>query len=278
MSDNFFSSSASTSGVDSFSIDPSTSDYDGATETSCSTDDATSFISTLKSPTQSNLCRKRKIFTNPVRSNFSKRTNRSKPHCSTDPKSIKPSQRVKEFDNEHLKVSAGKLFCSACREELSSKKSIVKNHVSSVKHSTGKERLQKSEKKTLDIVDAFKTYDAEVHPSGETLPENVRVYRVKVLSTFLKAGVPLNKLPLFREILEENGQRLASRKPMADLIPFVLQEEKQCLHSEITGKYISAIFDGTTRLGEALAVIVRFVEPEKFFVTQRLIYPIANCD
>ena len=54
-----------------------------------------------------------------------------------------------------------------------------------------------------------------------------RVYCVRILSTFLKAGIPINKIPVFREILEENALRLAGRKPMSDLIPFVLQEEKQ---------------------------------------------------
>ena len=64
-----------------------------------------------------------------------------------------------------------------------------------------------------------------MHPSGETLPEDVRIYRVNVLSTSLKASVPINKIPVFRDILE-NALRLAGRRPMLDLIPFVLQAEK----------------------------------------------------
>ena len=91
------------------------------------------------------------------------------------------------------------------------------------------------------------------------------------MSTFLKAGVPINKIPVFREILDENALRLAGRKPMSDLIPFVLQEEKQQIRSEINNKPISVIFDGTTRLGEALAVIVRYVEPTDFCIQQRLV-------
>ena len=42
-------------------------------------------------------------------------------------------------------------------------------------------------------------------------PDQQRLYRVKVLRTFLTAGVPLNKLSIFRELLEENGYRLTDR-------------------------------------------------------------------
>ena len=57
---------------------------------------------------------------------------KKKPSCSTDPKSV---ARVHEFPNESLKVSAGKLFCSTCRE-VSLKCSIISNHVT--KHKQGK--------------------------------------------------------------------------------------------------------------------------------------------
>ena len=48
---------------------------------------------------------------------------------ASDPKGIEPSKRVKEFPNEHLKVSAGKLFCSAYREELGLKSSTIHNYI-----------------------------------------------------------------------------------------------------------------------------------------------------
>ena len=50
------------------------------------------------------------------------------------------------------------------------------------------------------------------------LPDSIRVYQVKVLTTFLKAGVPINKIDDFRDLLEENAVRLAGRRPMSDHI------------------------------------------------------------
>jgi len=49
---------------------------------------------------------------------------------------------------------------------------------------------------------------------------------------------------------------------MRQLIPFVLKEEEEGIKAEISGSKIAVIFDGTTRLGEALAIVVRFISNE----------------
>ena len=56
-----------------------------------------------------------------------------------EPKSVSPSTRVDQFLGEELTVSNGVLFCSACREPVSLKKSFVKLHIDSKKH-----KLQKN--------------------------------------------------------------------------------------------------------------------------------------
>jgi len=72
----------------------------------------------------SDLCRKRV-----VRKNLPKGAKQKISSCNNDPKLMKPSQRCAEFSDESLTVSGGKLFCTACREELSLKRSIIKNSV-----------------------------------------------------------------------------------------------------------------------------------------------------
>ena len=49
-------------------------------------------------------------------------------------------ERVKQFPGENLIVREGKLFCSGCKEIISSKKSVLKIHISSKKHQNGKEK------------------------------------------------------------------------------------------------------------------------------------------
>ena len=63
--------------------------------------------------------------------------------------------------------------------------------------------------KDADIAKYLKQYDEEQHPSGECLSENQRIYRIKVVSSFLKAGVPLAKIDSFRDVFEDHGYRLA---------------------------------------------------------------------
>lgn len=97
-----------------------------------------------------------------------------------------------------------------------------------------------------------------------------RVYRLKVLKTFLCAAVPLSKLETFRDLLEENMFRLTDRRHMSDLVPFVVAQEQADMKAEITGKPVSVVFDGTTRLGEAMAIVIRFID-NSFLIQQRLI-------
>ena len=49
---------------------------------------------------------------------------------------------------------------------------------------------------------------------------------------------------------------------MFDLVPFILKREEEQIRKEITDKHVSVIFDGTSRLGEAMAILVRFVSDE----------------
>ena len=69
--------------------------------------------------------------------------------------------------------------------------------------------------------------DNKNNPKGESLPDNQRVFRVKVVCTFLLAGVPSSKIPLFRELLEENGFRLTDQQRMTDIVSLILSQEKE---------------------------------------------------
>ena len=53
-------------------------------------------------------------------------------------------------------------------------------------------------------MEALKDYDKQLHPAGETLPDPQRVFRVKVVMSFLRAGAALSKLQHFREVLEKH--------------------------------------------------------------------------
>ena len=55
---------------------------------------------------------------------------------------------------------------------------------------------------------------------------------------------------------------------MCDLVPVIYQQELDTLKAELSGMFISVIFDGTTRYGEAMATLTRYIDA-KFCIQQR---------
>ena len=80
-----------------------------------------------------------------------------------------------------------------------------------------------------------------------SLPDDQSVHHIKVVCTILSTGVALNKILEFRDLLAEHAYRLIDRRQMSDLVPFILDQEKEKLKNEIAGKPLSNIFVGTSR-------------------------------
>ena len=122
------------------------------------------------------------------------------------------------------------------------KSSSVANHVKSVKHLDGKKQLASKQAREQDIAKTLSVHNEKTHLKGETLPEQQQVFRVKVITSFLRAAVPLSKLKTFREIFEENAFCLGDRRNTSDLIPFIQKQEQAIICEEIRGRHISVIF------------------------------------
>ena len=107
-------------------------------------------------------------------------------------------------------------------------------------------------------------------PVGETLPLEQQIYRLKVVRVFLREGVPMSKLAGMRDLLEENALRLTTPSHMSEYIDVVLKEEQGMVAGELHGRHVSVIFDGSTRLGEVINIILRFVDDD-WNIVQRLV-------
>ena len=187
-------------------------------------------------PSPSELARKRRVVTNKVRRGGKRRHLTTS--SSSEPKNVTPQQRVRQFPDEKLIVSNRKLFCRACREEVSLRSSSIRNHLKSEKHLDGKKKLAGREAREQDIANALRVHNAEERLKDETPPQQQQVYHVKVVTAFLRAAIPLNKLESFRDLLEESGYRLTDRRNMSDLVPFMLKQEQLQLCTEISGKFV----------------------------------------
>eukprot|EP00117_Sycon_ciliatum_P044720 scpid58860/ scgid0871/ len=179
---------------------------------------------------------------------------------------------INEFKNfrmpEYLCISAGKLFCEVCHAIVQPKKSVVKTHILSMNHQLSKERRAKAKAHQATLTKSCRVYEEknaqQLVGTGLTkaVGDNaIPVVRANVVESFLKAGIPLTKIDCIRPVLEHNNAKLTYSSHMAQLIPFLTDVELDRLKEEIKrAEYIAVIFDGTTHLGEALAIIIRFVD------------------
>ena len=221
-----------------------------------------SILDRLKPPASSELSRKRKLIAN------TPGNRRSKSVCRKNDPKISGKKKVDEFKGETLIARQNaSLICQSCREELSLKKQNISVQVSSTKHKTNKVKFSQASK-NQHIAEAMEKYDEVHHPKAETLPTATRVLRVKVIQAFLKSGTPLHRMEYFRNLFEEAGFALTSSSNMRQLISFILDEEYKSISKEVTSKEVSVVFDGTTRDGEAMVVLLHFVE--SWGVRQRL--------
>ena len=181
------------------------------------TSSSLSILDVLKAPDKSDLARKRK--TEKPKTTGADKKRKSRAPNQTDPKTVSPADHVKQFPGECLEAQHDKLFCAACREELSLKKSTVKSHIySGNKHKDAKDRLAKKEARERDIAHSLVVYD-KMEQSGTSVSMAERVYQVKVVENFLRAGIPLAKVDDLRALLEENGLKLTHSSHLTDYIP-----------------------------------------------------------
>ena len=158
---------------------------------------------------------------------------------------------------------------------MSTKKSILITHLASKKHGNSKDKLKKSKLKDQTIMEAFRAGDSTQKDS--TLPITERAYRLEVVEEFLRAGIPIGKIDMLRSLLEKNGQRLTASAHLGQYISIVFNQEVERIKNELTlpgqtsmTRDVSMIFDGSTRQGEAIAVIVRFLD-NNWSIIQRLV-------
>lgn len=122
------------------------------------------------------------------------------------------------------------LFCLACREIMSTKKSVVVTHLASKKHGNGKDKLKKSKVNDQTIIEAFKARDRTQKDS--TLPITEWAYRLEVVEQFLRAGIPIGKIDMLRSLLEKNGQRLTARAHLGQYISIVFKRKVERIKND----------------------------------------------
>ena len=209
------------------------SDTDTSAE---SDDDAPSCSRTVaaqsSSVRRSSIQRNRSVGTNAELGKAKNHRQKAKRGANNPPR-VCVHERIAAFPNEYFQFRSSKLFCAACSEFVSMKLTTIRTYVKTMKHTEGKKRRQSSQGKQVGIAEALKSVDKVNHPMGEMLPEEQRVFRVEVVESFLRGGIPLSKIDHLRPLLEKQGYRLTSSSHMAELIPTIHSMEVTRLREEM---------------------------------------------
>ena len=185
--------------------------------------------------------------------------------------------RVAEFEGNSLKVSAGELFCQACKVTIFNKWSTINLHC----------RLENNGKPTrhaikMELWRTRKDDDAELkatlaeyyesHPNEKVMTKDPdeMVFRYRTTEACLAGGVPLAKVDKLRPLLQRAQFALTASTNLGTYIPKIEKAELKLLCSEMHEQLIGISFDGTTRLGEAINTTARWCT-SGFELEQRLI-------
>lgn len=180
-------------------------------------------------------------------------------------------QRISEYRGESFVVSAGELKCRACGKTVQNIKSTIDLHVASKTHKEKVEALNARVAADADLrTELITHYTEQPGESGASTHPDEKVFQIRVVESFLRAGIPLQKVDMLRPLLERTGYSLTASTHLSSLIPKVEAMEMARLLAELDGQRCSLAFDGTTRLGEALNIVARFCT-EGFVLEQRLV-------
>ena len=145
---------------------------------------ATNAGARLSEPKCASISRKRLIHTN--QGKYEGRGNKRKASYGA---SASASDRQREYPNQHFAVVSGRLRCNACSETLALKKSSLDKHIKSNKHTKGISRILKDKKESQSIIQCLNKMDNRDHPSGSTLPQDMRLFRFEIVQNFLSGGI-----------------------------------------------------------------------------------------
>ena len=184
--------------------------------------------------------------------------------------------RVKAFPDQTLIVANtpnGKvLFCRCCPKEIENILGTIKTHVKSKTHKDNLVKWMEKNKTDAEVKEFLEQYFQE-HPDERqaTVSTATQLYRWRVVEACLYAGIPMEKIDHLRELLERGGTALTDSHNLKALVPKIETFELERLRKELVGQRVCVIYDGTTRLGECIAVLLRWCPPGFKTIEQRLV-------
>jgi hypothetical protein len=187
--------------------------------------------------------------------------------------SVLISKRLADNPNQSfIEQPKGSLFCQCCKQKVWNISNTINTHRKSDDHKT--KLVTWFECNSDD--EAIKTFLHEYytnHPNEAMagVSQEDKLYRYRVVEAMLAAGVAIEKVDQLRPLLERAQNSLTDSHHLKVFIPKIETREIEKLIEEAAGQRVTIIFDGTTRLGEALVILLRWIPADFAKVEQRLI-------
>lgn len=156
-----------------------------------------------------------------------------------------------------------RFHCSCTSNTFSNpEESTFKRHLNSKRHKDYVEKLNNHQKPRAPTL----TDESAFGPSSVTYATKVKkedhIMRRKTLFAFTQGGIPIHRVDVLREYLEDtSGNSLCrSREIRANYMDWLEKIEKELQDRDLPkGTKVSMIFDATPRLGDCFNIIVRYI-------------------
>lgn len=98
------------------------------------------------------------------------------------------------------------------------------------------------------------------------------VLRYRLTECLLLAGITIAKSDYLSPFLKEryDEQSMTSSTNFRAMIPKVEEDQLDCIRAEMEGQQVTVVFDGTSRVGEATSMALRWCR-HGFTVVHRLV-------
>jgi hypothetical protein len=131
----------------------------------------------------------------PFKQKYTAKNKRSKMSGSTIVKSVSAAMRIAEFPSESFIVKEGKvLWCDACNKGVSTKKSVIDQHVATAVHMDNKRTRVSRASKHADISALLTLKRASAEDRLVQLDLRAETYRVEVVEMLLSEGIHIKIL------------------------------------------------------------------------------------
>ena len=171
------------------------------------------------------------------------------------------------------------LFCLVCDVNVHPNKKNTTTHLKTATHLRGALVKKAQLESTNVMANALQQWRKNSPNSeGATLGEQTDLFRLETVSVFMQCGLPLSKIDGLRDYLQKYAKmQLTDQSHMRPYVTLVREIERNRVKQSLKkAKYFSVIFDGSSRVDEVLAVILRYVTTGNSIIRVYCIIQLTN--